>query len=49
MGYNLEKEQFEVIERDIKDFLINRRGISSFLYKRGQIIDLEGEIEIKNY
>jgi len=46
MGYILEKEQFEIIERDIKDLLINRREIFSFLNKKGQGIDSEEDIEI---
>ena len=49
MGYILEKEQFEVIERGVKDLLINRRGIFSLLNKRGQVIDLEEDIEIYNF
>jgi len=49
MGYNLEPEQFEFIEKAIKIFLSNRKGIFSFLNKKGQVIDLEDEIYIPDY
>ena len=49
MGYNLEPEQFEFIEKAIKSFLSNRKGIFNFLNKRGQVIDLEDEIYIPDY
>lgn len=49
MSYNLDQEQFEIIGEAIKDNLSNRKGIFSFLKKRGQVIDLEDEIYIHDF
>ena len=49
MNYNLEPEQFEFIEKAIKNLLTNRKGIFNFLNKRGQVINLEDKIYIPEY
>ena len=48
-GYNLEPEEFEIINEAVINYLSNRKGIYNFLKKRGQVIDLEDGIHISNF